>query len=675
MKKILLSCMLVFAFVSTGGAELAEIGLNPFQLDIGSRPLGMGGTFVGLADDVNAALYNPGGLAWAKGIELTVKDADNLSAIQAYPTGTGASLGFALINSKVSGLNTSSGLATSSSNIIALSYGTKLNLLPFFNRNENWQKFGVGINVKLLYKQSLRITGSRDRSGTGGDIDLGILWKGGEWWSAGLSLQNILPTRLTWDSSGAEGFPAIGKIGLSGKVIGDLFSPVFMDGRELNLNGELAFGVARPTLLRIGGEWGINKKYYVRTGVMQQWRGTGLLTSLNLGLGFRSASWGVDLANYHEPLKDETQTCITIMYFPPGWLVNKKLETIKPSIMLESALEKISIEDNIVTYNDKIDISGRVKLGVEVYIDGQRAAVSDDQTFKVVVPLKIGKNLILVEARYQGEKKIWKYKVLRKVKMESAEEKVLGRALAEAKTAEEKTKLKAAQKEAIDKRKKAEDLATAGIIEAKPTVKLNDSISRGKLATWLAKASGLPVPKVTKDPLPDVKKEDPMAPYIKLAVDKKLLLPFSDGTFRATAPVSKPEGERLKEMIKEAAETGRLPEKGNVPPQEAVKPIIEEIYLSEVIEVSSEAKFNLQTNISRNEVITWIVNNLKKPPLIVKEDVCADIKKDDPLAPYINYVLKKNFLPLFPDGTFRLNAPVPPAEAEKIFASVKREAK
>ena len=32
-------------------------------IGVGSRPLGMGGAFVGIADDVTAGYYNPAGLA------------------------------------------------------------------------------------------------------------------------------------------------------------------------------------------------------------------------------------------------------------------------------------------------------------------------------------------------------------------------------------------------------------------------------------------------------------------------------------------------------------------------------------------------------------------------------------------------------------------------------------
>jgi hypothetical protein len=47
------------------GEEFASVGAL-FDIGMGARPLGMGGAFVGLADDENAVFYNPAGLAFLK---------------------------------------------------------------------------------------------------------------------------------------------------------------------------------------------------------------------------------------------------------------------------------------------------------------------------------------------------------------------------------------------------------------------------------------------------------------------------------------------------------------------------------------------------------------------------------------------------------------------------------
>ncbi|OGS22277.1 MAG: hypothetical protein A2252_06865 [Elusimicrobia bacterium RIFOXYA2_FULL_39_19] len=46
-------------------------GLNFLKIGVGARPIGMGGAFVGVADDLNAINWNPAGLASLKGREMS----------------------------------------------------------------------------------------------------------------------------------------------------------------------------------------------------------------------------------------------------------------------------------------------------------------------------------------------------------------------------------------------------------------------------------------------------------------------------------------------------------------------------------------------------------------------------------------------------------------------------
>jgi len=540
-------------------AQLGEIGIYPLDLQNGARPLGMGAAFSGLADDVNCILYNPGGMAWAKGISLTFRDFDNITAVQAYPTGYGSSLGLAVVTSKILDVPVTGGVANSDSNILVLSFGTKLNFLPLFFQQPALQRLGIGLNLKGLLTETLRRTGRPDRSATGWDMDLGLLWKGTDWWSAGITLQNILPIHslsgggtLKWDVGGEEGFPATEKIGFAAKIIGDLGSPIYREGSELIAGGELNFSRLHPTFLRLGGEWGLDKTYFLRAGIMQQYKPGEVSAAINLGAGYRNPDFGLDIVSYRDPLRQEAQTYISVLYFPKEWVVVKKLEVEKPGILLETALEKISLEDNIVTYNDRIDVFGKVKAGVEVYVNGLRAYTAEDNTFKVVIPLQPEKNLIVVEARYEGEKKVWKYKVLRKAKVVIAEEKQIEQQLKKALTPEEKEALRKKEQEIKERRSKVEELVTLGVIEVSPEAefKLQASVTRGEMATWLAKSTGLPLPKVERNLFLDVKRDHPLAPFIKLVVDWDLLKPYPDGTFRPEASVSKEEGEKLFKILK-----------------------------------------------------------------------------------------------------------------------------
>ena len=534
-------------FFGKAFAQLQEIGIRPFDVNLGGRTLGMGNGFVGLADDVNALLYNPGGLAWVKGVSLTVKDFENITAVQAYPTGYNASLGLAVITSKLSNINIPTGAGNSEGALVSLGYGTKLAFLPIFSQAPLFQHLGFGINLKGLVGQTLRRDTFPDQSGTGWDLDLGVLWRASDWWSAGMAVQNLLPQNtlgggvLKWDAGGEENIPATGRIGFSAKPISPSGSPIFMEDRDLVLAGELGATSGKPAFLNLGGEWGWGNRLYLRAGVNHQER-----TDLVFGLGFRSENWGLDLANVRSPLRDERNTYVSILFFPQEWIVVKKLEVEKP-VLVGKGLEKISLKDDFVTYADRLEVSGRVKPGVEVYIDGAPAALDADNYFSTTVPLRLEKNLIKVDIQFQGEKKSWTYKVLRKIKVQLAEEKSLQEELKRAVTREEKEKLIQTRRELEDKKGKIEALATLGVIEISPEAEysLSAGITRGELVTWLVKAAKLTLSEVKADLFKDVPKNHPLAPYIKAVTELKLLKPFPDGTFRPKALVTKQEGEEI----------------------------------------------------------------------------------------------------------------------------------
>jgi hypothetical protein len=560
MKRLLIIFLIILVSGCRAWALLSEVGIDPFRLEVGSRPLALGAAFVGLGDDLNTVLYNPAGQAWVKGVSLTVKDFDNLTGVMAFPTGNNSSLGLAIVNEKRTQIPVPGGVASSNSSVVLLSYGTKLNYLPFFANQEIFQKLGFGVSLKGLLGETLGRTGQSDRQATGWDMDLGVLWQATDWWRCGAALQNFLPAgsflgggKLSWDAGSPEGFPVSLKLGGSAKIIGGLKSPIFIEGRELVLTGELDLSRA-SSLLRLGGEWGINQTYYFRAGVMQQDKPGGSASNLTLGLGYRQGEWGADLVSSHDPLRDADQIYLSVLYLPKEWVVQKKLEVGRPQL-LETALQKISLVDNLETYDDRIEVVGQVKTDVDVYVNNERAVTGPGNQFRVTVPLQVGKNLVVVEARYEGEKKDWTYKVLRKVKVAVAEEKTLQERLALAASSAEAEALKKREAQIAAQKQRVEELVTLGVVEVTPGAefRLDASLTRGELATWLAKASGFRLPKVTEDLYSDVKKDNPLAPFIKVVVDTGLMAPYSDGTFHPELPVTKEEGNKLFQLLRKAA--------------------------------------------------------------------------------------------------------------------------
>jgi hypothetical protein len=66
----MLLCLSAAAAAASGNPESAGAGAL-FSVGMGARALGMGGAFVGVADDGNAIYYNPAGLAFVEGNNIT----------------------------------------------------------------------------------------------------------------------------------------------------------------------------------------------------------------------------------------------------------------------------------------------------------------------------------------------------------------------------------------------------------------------------------------------------------------------------------------------------------------------------------------------------------------------------------------------------------------------------
>lgn len=539
--------------VSPASAYFTELGLDPLKVEIGARPLGMGGAFAGLVDDANAVFYNPAGLAWTKGVSLTFNSLENIVAAQAYPSGYNSSVGLSIVSRKLTNIPITGGVANSISNVVYLSYGSKLSFLPGFYKNPFWQRFGVGLNIKGLMGQTLSRTSLRDLSATGWDMDFGLMWKPKDWWSIGLTFQDILPAKtlgggyIKWDDAQEEVMSSLGRLATSANLIGEIGSPIYHEDKSLIFASEVDFARDKRTLLRLGAELGLSHNIYLRTGLMQQYQLNNVSSNINYGFGLRFETWGVDFASYREPVLDEMRYYISWLYLPRDWIIVKSLEFDKPAVMLEKSIEKISIRDNFISRDEELDVHGRVKPGVKIYVNGTPAWLGGDQSFHASVPLQLGKNLVVVEANYQGEKKIWKYKVLRKSKIRIAEETSLKKQISLAKTRKEKELLVKKGQEIQKNKQEVETLATLGVIDVAPEKEfaVESAVTRGELATWLVKAAAIKLPRVEKDLYQDVARTHPLAPYIKIIAELGILKPYADGTFRPEAVVSQQEGQAI----------------------------------------------------------------------------------------------------------------------------------
>jgi len=546
--RALLTILLIIGILFTPNqsqAYLSELNLVPFRVESGSRPLAMGGAFVGLSNDVNAAFFNPGGLPWAKGICLNVKDINNFSASQAYPTGYGSTLGISVLQAGLFDLPVSAGKnADFSSAILLLSAGTKLSALPPLSDNKIADNIGFGINFKTLLALSLRKTGEPDRTAKGLNMDAGLLYKINRFSAMGINASNILSgAKLSWDNGLTEEAPMVLRIGGSSKIIGDIWSPIYLEDQEFTLSYDVETMNSQSSSMYFGSEWAYAGTYFLRLGcyVCPQ------RTSTSIGLGVRIEDWGVDATSYANPIKGSGDFYLSILYFPEEWVFVKRPAQKYPPIRIADPVINLSPEDNLITYEDRILVSGTAKPGVEVYVSDQRADIDSNQNFAVLLPLSIGKNLIVIDSYLEGGRLSQEKKIFRKAKVVVAEEKLVEQELKEAKTPEQKSKLEEEKKNLLFNKERLETLVTMGVVEVSPEAEfsIEAPVTRGELSSWLVKAANYPLPRVNADPFKDVPKEHPLAPYIKVAVERGLIKPFPDSTFRPNATISQSEGEEI----------------------------------------------------------------------------------------------------------------------------------
>jgi len=380
---ILLSCLAVAA-----SAQISNIGINPLLLERGARPLSMGGAFVAMSNDVYAQIYNPAGLLKAKGLAVSAFGPNGIGVAQAYPIPVGGTFGVGVFTSQYSALPISGGTANANGNIVSLSYGSKL-----LDRG-----FSFGLTGRGVIRQSLETSTGFDQVGQGWDLDAGFLWQGADWWTLGVSGLNLLPKSaafggvLDWDVGEDEGFPSLFRVG----------AVIKRPGQPVLYAGEIDLSSGKSSRLRLGVELPLNQVTWLRFGY------TG--SNVTYGLGFKMQDFTLDVGMSHEPVKEQSICVFSATYAP---LVLSGQKDSRP-IIIERMIEELSIKNNLVTIEENLVITGKVKPGLSVLLDGQPLSLANDGSFYSVVPLKTGDNFVSLEMRYQEEKKTFGYKIVRK---------------------------------------------------------------------------------------------------------------------------------------------------------------------------------------------------------------------------------------------------------------------
>lgn len=225
------------------------------RMGVGARPLGMGGAFVGVADDGNAVYWNPAGLVQAKSLQFnsmfSLLSLDRKLNFVGYvhPLRNLGTLGISLFNSGVSGikgynegaeLNESTGDFPFTNWCCYLSYARVVDNVAF------------GGNFKVLYDK----LDKTKALGFGGDFGLWFVPPIANL-SLGLVLQDIY-TYQKWDTGAKDVLPLNLKVGIAYR----LFNHRLLVGGDVN-----KIANRKIPELNLGAEYIISRNFAARVGL------------------------------------------------------------------------------------------------------------------------------------------------------------------------------------------------------------------------------------------------------------------------------------------------------------------------------------------------------------------------------------------------------------------------
>jgi hypothetical protein len=503
---------------------------DPMSIGVGARALGMGKAYVGMAEDGDAVFMNPAGLARISSPKLSSMYASVMGDVNyvviggAYPYGEKSAIGAGYIGSSVSDipLTDSSGTPLAGgngrwgNNVMFLSYGTYLSELPI----------GLKLDRDVLVGASLKYfsvggdgTGVSDASGSGMDVDLGLLYPVNDYAMLGVSAQNILPAsmggKISKSTNQSDSIPATIKVGTKVTIMGKEGASVTPGGaRKLYGNLDYDFfpnNSAQAGALHAGLEFWPTNNLALRVGSDNN--------DLTAGVGVRVG--GVEFNYAYHPYSGINEN--TTSYFSIGYLGEVRKRELK--VTLDSPADKSVIYDDHVTVKGKVEAQEgdeEVKGPLTMRLNGAVVPVNPDGTFSADVPVEAyGKKLVVAEASdTAGNSARLESRLVRLTSFADVPEGYWAK-------------------------QPIENNATVGLVQGYPdrTFRPENALTRAELATLLVRAKGLKLPdrqaqKIFKDVKPDFW----AAKYIEVAQREGLVKGYPDKSFRPNNKINKAEG-------------------------------------------------------------------------------------------------------------------------------------
>jgi hypothetical protein len=516
---------IVFCLVMLASASLADIKLTSdiTRLGVGARPLGMGKTFTGIADDISAMYLNPGGLAHLDNLQVLSMSGKFVNAVN-YLTFAGTiptRYGTVGIGYSGAGL----GFSTPVLHLVEIATG-EYRVIPSSNEayNYNYNNYVIGLAygttvfrpdlsvgaVLKFFNES--ISGSSNDYSHGQDLDIGLMFRPVPNITLGALGKNLLPYswggKVRWNTGQEESLPASVNLGASVKL----------DFRgDLNLAADYEYKPTQghiPALLHTGIEWWPTKIFAVRGGIDQDVVGSGSGTGLEVtsnptaGISLNAGSFRFDYAyhRYNDIAANDTHY-FSLLYSP---------EKLLP-------LEIAAPKDRLITDEVTVMASGRVRNPniKTLRVNDIETGIKDGK-FEQETSLMPGKNTLWVAGLDRKGKVVEskRLRVLRLVKFTDIPADFWAK----------------------------ETVQVLGTLDIMPaysdgSFRPDEKIDRYRLLLNLLNIDRVsPATELKPFPFKDVKLKDKIAPYLKAGYNEKLILGYPDRTFRPWQPVTRLEG-------------------------------------------------------------------------------------------------------------------------------------
>jgi Uncharacterised protein family (UPF0164) len=248
--KVLFSASIILFSITQIHSQtvIAKYAGEFMALGVGGRPLGMGGAFVAVANDVTAGYYNPAGLANLNYPQISLMHSEQFGSLVNYdygavgiPFGTDMSFGLSVMRLGVDGIpDTRNALEDGRNPGVTIQDPSFINdqyarldyskitefsdqdwafYLTFAKRQS--ESFYWGVNVKLIRRDIAEF------SANGIGLDVGALYTPFQDFFLGANIQDVTTTIVAWSTGRTELVSPTMKLGASYAIdfLGGKFTP------------------------------------------------------------------------------------------------------------------------------------------------------------------------------------------------------------------------------------------------------------------------------------------------------------------------------------------------------------------------------------------------------------------------------------------------------------------